>query len=257
MDEADVIRLQDGRTEPGAARSIDPALLASLRPHVIDLWGGRLSQGGIFKTNEHDIDRIFDVDLPNRVKQLGQDKVLPIVLYAHGGLVSEQAGLQIAANQVPWWNANGCYPLQFVWETGLFEEIERLLGMQRAVRRDITDVSDAIVEKTVRAVGGPQIWNGMKYAASSAFESGAAGSTVAKRVVDFAHANKGRVQLHAVGHSAGSIFHAHLLRRLDMLEAPALETLSLLAPAITVADYERLTKPLVPKRAKRVRIFTM
>jgi hypothetical protein len=82
MGEPDVIRPLDGGTSPNAARSIDPAVLTSLRPAVIDLWGGRLSQGGVFKTSVEGIDKIFDVELPNRVRQLGRDKSLPIVLYA-------------------------------------------------------------------------------------------------------------------------------------------------------------------------------
>ncbi len=237
--------------------AIDPAVLAKLRPYVVDLWGGRLSSGGIYKTDAGDIDRIFDEELPRRLKALGKDQTLPVVLYAHGGLVNEESGLRIAASQVPWWNANGCYPLQFIWETGLFEEIERLLGTQRAITRDLTDLSDAVIEKAARFLGGPPIWGGMKYAASSAFEAGAAGSQFAERLVKFARDAGAKVRLHGVGHSAGSIFQAHLIRRLDVLDAPPFETLTLLAPAITVADYERLVDPLVPKRAKRVRIFTM
>lgn len=240
---------------PGAAR-LDPGTLAALRPYVVDLWGGRLSSGGVFKTDDGDIDRIFGEHLPRRIAALPRDETLPVVLYAHGGLVDEEAGLQIAANQVPWWNANGCYPLQFIWETGFFEEIERLFGVQRAATRGVSDVTDALVEAAVRLGGGPRIWGGMKDAAAAAFAAEAAGSKVAERLVALARAHP-QVRLHAVGHSAGSIFHAHLLRRLDALDAPPLESLTFMAPAITVADYERLADPLVPKRAKRVRIFTM
>ena len=238
------------------AARLDPGTLAALRPYVIDLWGGSLSSGGVFKTDEGDIARIFDEDIPRRIAALPRDKTLPIVVYAHGGLVSEEAGLQIAANQVPWWIGNGCYPLQFIWETGFFEEIERLFGVQRAATRDLSDFKDAVVEAAVRAGGGPRIWGGMKDAAAAAFAAEAAGSKVAERLVALASANP-KIRLHAVGHSAGSIFHAHLLRRLDALDAPPLESLTFMAPAITVADYERLADPLVPKRVKRVRIFTM
>lgn len=250
-------RLDDRSAARGPAPDLDPDVLAALRPHVIDLWAGRLSSGGIFHTDEGDIARIFEEDLPRRLKENGKSGVLPVVLYAHGGLVDEAAGLRIAANQVPWWNANGCYPIQFIWETGLFEEIERLLGRQRAFTRDLTDFSDAIVEQTVRAIGGPGIWGGMKFAAASAFEPGAAGSAVAERLVRFARDNATQVRLHAVGHSAGSIFHAHLIRRLEALDAPPLETLSLLAPAITVGEHLRLVDPLVPGRVKQIRMFTM
>ncbi|SEP31821.1 Caspase domain-containing protein [Methylobacterium sp. ap11] len=237
----------------------DPGTLERLRPHVVDLWAGRLSSGGVFRTDEADIARIFEEHLPRRLRET--DGLLPVVLYAHGGLVDEAAGLGIAADQVPWWNANGCYPIQFIWETGLFEQIERLFGLQRGLAReaarDLTDLTDAVVERAVRGLGGPAIWGGMKQAAASAFEPGAAGSMVAERLVRFARAHGDRVRLHAVGHSAGSIFHAHLIRRLEALDAPMLETLSLLAPAITIDQYLRLVDPLVPARIRRVRMFTM
>ena len=236
---------------------LDPATLASLRPHVFDLWDGKFSTGGIYQTSPADVDRVFDEALPQRLASLPQGQVLPVVLYAHGGLDSESTGLQIATTQVPWWNANGCYPIQFVWETGLLESIEKIIGVQRGLSRDLSDISDAIIERAARQLGGPEIWGNMKNAAAAAFEPGAAGTMVVQRLAAFARQNSDRVRLHAVGHSAGAIFHAHMLQRLDALDAPALETLQFMAPAITVDAYLRLADPLVPRRAKQLRVFTM
>lgn len=106
----------------GAA--LDAQTLAALRPHVVNLRNSGFSRDGIFQTSAGDIDRIFGEDLPQRIAALPEGQSLPVVLYAHGGLVDENSGLLIAANQVPWWNANGCYPIQFVWETGLFESLK-------------------------------------------------------------------------------------------------------------------------------------
>ena len=47
-----------------------------------------------------------------------------IVLYAHGGLDSEETGLDIAQRQLSWWLANKVYPVTFAWETGLTETME-------------------------------------------------------------------------------------------------------------------------------------
>lgn len=207
---------QSGRRDP----SIDPATLAALRPHVLDLWDGKFSQGGLFQTSQADVDRIFDDELPRRLATVPDGQILPIVLYAHGGLVAEANGLRIAANQVPWWNANGCYPLHFVWETGLLESIQKIVGIQRALTRDLTDLSDVIIERAAHQLGGPEIWGNMKNAAAAAFEPGAAGTIVMERLVAFGRAHPDQVRLHAVGHSAGSIFHAYLLRSLDALGGP-------------------------------------
>lgn len=251
----------DADARAAATPAFDAPTLTLLRPHVIDLWGGKLSSGGRYRTEPEDVDRIFDRFLPDALNALAGTKKLPIVLYAHGGLVNEEAGLRIAAGQVPWWIANGCFPIHFIWETGLFEEITRLLGADRGLARDlargIDDFSDGLVEMAVRNLGGARIWRGMKEAAREAFETDAAGTRFIARLGDFAAAHKDRVALHAVGHSAGSIFHARLVDRLATLKDVQLESLSLLAPAITVADHVRLVEPKIPKLVKRLRIFTM
>ena len=53
---------------------------------------------------------------------------MPLVFWAHGGIVSERDGLAIARTQIPWWLENGAYPLHFVWETGFVETLKQLLG---------------------------------------------------------------------------------------------------------------------------------
>lgn len=174
----------------------------------------------------------------------------------------EESGLLIAANQVPWWNANGCYPIQFVWETGLFESLKDILKGERDLTRgfaaDAKELWEEGVEFSVRKAGGRRIWFGMKSAAASAFDSDeAAGSAVAKRLADLASENRGKVRLFAVGHSAGSVFHAHLLNKLAALDAPPVEKLFLFAPAITIADYKKIIDPLVGDQIKQVMMFTM
>ncbi|SHG86563.1 Caspase domain-containing protein [Kaistia soli DSM 19436] len=244
--------------EPAARDTrIDPATLAALRPHLFNLWGGKFSRDGLFHSDESDVERVFGEELPRRLASLEDGAPLHIVLYAHGGLVNEAGGLRIAANQIPWWNANGCYPLQFVWESGLFESIAKIIGIRRDVASELSGFRDATIEFAAHRLAGPQIWGNMKNSAAAAFEPDAAGTKIAERLVAFARANPERVRLHGVGHSAGSVFLSHLLRRLDALDAPALETLSFLAPAITVDAYLRLADPLIPKRAKSLRLFTM
>ncbi|MFO1055981.1 MAG: caspase family protein [Dongiaceae bacterium] len=237
----------------------DAATLSRMRPHLIDLWGARYSSSGIFRTDPQDVARIFQEEIPKRIAALPAGEKLPIVLYAHGGLVSEAAGLRIAANQVDWWNANHTYPLHFIWETGLLETLGRMIGIERALgARDLADWTDPAVERVVRAAGGGRVWGAMKYAAATAFADGAAGSEVVKQLAALLKAAPDRVSLHAVGHSAGSIFHSYLLPRLaGLTKQPPVETLCLLAPAITVAEYKARLDPLIGSTVRRLVMFTM
>ncbi|MGB5085148.1 MAG: caspase family protein [Methylocystis silviterrae] len=234
-------------------RELDPDIL---QPHVINIWNGRFSSGGAYSSSAEQVTRIFSHHLPAALHSLPAGKTLPIVLYAHGGLVSEEAGLHIAQNQIPWWKACGVYPIHFTWETGLLETILRFFSVTR-VTRDLPDISDAIVETAVRTGGGGAIWGKMKESASSAFEPGAAGTFVLEHLARFVAAFAARVKVYAIGHSAGSIFHAHLLQRMQALNAPALDAIYFLAPAITVDAYSRLIDPLVGDTVKRVDVFTM
>ncbi len=94
----------------------DPYRLEPMRPYVVNLTRGEFSTDGIMQTSKSDVDAIFDEHLPAFVQRPRHP--VPLVIWAHGGIVSEKAGLAIAANQLPWWLANGAYPLHFVWETG-------------------------------------------------------------------------------------------------------------------------------------------
>jgi len=242
-----------------AAPELNEVVLSGLRPHVINLSGGQLSTEGLFHSDEGDIRRIFEHELPARIAAMN-GRPLPIVLFAHGGLVAEKPGLTIAANQVPWWNANGVYPIQFVWETGLLETLGQMIGLQRAVvGRDLADfTSDPAIEGVVRAAGGGLVWNGMKYAAGHAFAQGGGGAIVIKHLVAFLARFRDKVSLHAVGHSAGSIFHSYMLPALFAADAAAkVDSLSLLAPAITVEAYKQRLQGLVGNKIDRLAMFTM
>lgn len=227
----------------GLRGGFGPDELAALRPHVVSLTRGSLSPGGIFDTSPADVDAIFREHLPRALHAAGGEK-LKLVFYAHGGLVSEQAGLHGARVLVDWWKANHVYPIYFIWKTGLWETIGNLVSGRRdlvALDRGLSDVSDRAVEDVARRLGGPDIWDNMKRSAERAAEPKGGAFYVAERLAEFCRANPDRVELHAVGHSAGAIFHAHFIPRALERGAPGFRTLSLLAPAIRVDTFmERL-----------------
>lgn len=47
-----------------------------------------------------------------------------VVLHFHGGLVSRENGLKVAANLLPVYDAAGADPVFFVWQSGLLETLE-------------------------------------------------------------------------------------------------------------------------------------
>ena len=65
---------------------------------------GQFSTDGQYTTTPGDVDAIFDIYLPQAIEGARARKApLRVVLYAHGGLVKESLGLQIASKHVTWW----------------------------------------------------------------------------------------------------------------------------------------------------------
>jgi hypothetical protein len=246
----------------GAGRGgLTPEQVAALRPHVVNLRQGRFSTDGAMQTSAGDVDAIFHEHLPRALEERrGEgDGRLRIVFYAHGGLVSEGAGLRGAHLLVEWWKRNGVYPVFFVWETGLWESIVQLLSRRRelAATRGLSDVSDRILEEVARGAGGPRIWGGMKYSAERSVGDDGGARYVAERLVHFCAAHP-EVELHAVGHSAGSIFHSYFVPAALRAGAPAFRTVSLLAPAIRVdAFLDRFRTLLGGSGVDALTVFTM
>jgi len=244
-------------------------VLDELAPYVINLSQGRFSTGGLFETRREDVDAIF-ARIQDQIQALSNGAPVRVVFYAHGGLVDERGGLAAARKHVDWWVRNGVYPVYFVWETGLCEQIGQLLArsggrVPRALpgtsTRDIADYTiDPVVEGFARAFGGVGIWGSMKASARFAVDPGeGAARYVATKLKALCDANPGRVELHAVGHSAGSIFHAHFLATAVKLGVPQFRTVQFLAPAVRVDLFRSLLEPLLGagKGVDRLTIYTM
>jgi hypothetical protein len=163
-----------------AETDLTAAELRELRPHVVNLSKGAFSESGNFATGPADVDAIFAEHLPAFVAAAG-GRPVPLVFWAHGGMVNEQSGLRIAHDQSRWWRDNGAYPLHFVWESGLWEILGQLLLGRRLARGfDITELSDALIEEAIDLPGG-LIWLGMKNSAALASADGGGAAYVAIR----------------------------------------------------------------------------
>ncbi len=238
--------------------------LESLRPHIVNMSNGLLRQSGKYSTKPADVDAIFATHIPAWMTNGGSGKPLRMVFFAHGGLVNEQDGLGVAKKHVDWWKSNGIYPIYFVWETGLFDALRAILEeTARQIpgvgsRGFADDLTDHLIEKGVRAFGGPKVWQAMKTNAALSSEPSGGAHYVAGRLKEFCDATPG-AELHAVGHSAGSIFHSWFLPMASQLGVPAFASMQLLAPAIRIDEFVARLRDVVGPSAfvRTARIFAM
>jgi hypothetical protein len=216
-----------------------------LRRHVINLRLGELSSGGIFETTTADVERIFNEFLPEELeRRKAEGQPLRLVFYAHGGLTSEESGIRPVLRRLPFWRENGLYPIFFCWETGLKETVMDLLkSLVQGQRNLITDGVDAALE-FVAGAAGRQVWSQMKRAAELASLPGGGARMVASLTRDFWNDHHAEMEIHALGHSAGAIFHAHYLPVLlnmkpnDGVPELNVKSLHFLAPASTTALFQ-------------------
>ena len=237
-------------TAARADRPFAPEDEELLREHVVNLRFGALSNDGAFTTTPEDVDRLFNECIPGFLARTGQAR-LDLAIYAHGGLIGELDGLRNVLAKAKFWTANGIYPIFFVWETGLRETISGLVrGLvgARAAARGVDDAADLVIEAAASSVG-LEVWSFMKRSAEVAAVAGGGALLVAEKIADLWQQRHDAMRIHAVGHSAGAIFHAHFVQCLlaQKVQAPVppirVSTLQFLAPAITSALFKKRLSP--------------
>jgi hypothetical protein len=229
----------------GARASED---LSAFADHWINLDRGAFSTEGRLTTTQTDVDRIFLERLPAEIAGAkAQGRALNLLFYAHGGLVSEDVGIAHMTTQTPVWMNNGVYPIFFVWETGFWRSIRDLLAGGRGAREGAPRLPgvDRALEEAARLFGGPSIWDVMKTNALRANSRGGGALYAGGLLKKLMETHKDDLRIHAIGHSAGAIFHAHFLRDLLGDKKRRIETLSLLAPAARADLFEDAVAPLI------------
>lgn len=262
-----------------------------LAAHVVNIGNdGLLSTTGQFVSTPTQIEKIFTHMERWHDYWLREDASLKrhIVLYAHGGMISERNGLMGAQRDLNWWLNNRIYPIYFAWQSGPAETLlDQLTDLAKnklpfgGIGFDLMEQFDRWVEKLARSTLR-WMWAEMKQnarAASAAIRKTAlaqvqwppedsaqsrmanlpAASLTVTRLADYIQQyGAGNITLHLVGHSAGSIFHAALLQRL--IEAGLkVESLALLAPAIRIDEFQRDILPNVGrnKTVDRLAVFNL
>lgn len=237
--------------------------LALFQRHVINTDMGKLSSTGLVKSSRKSIESLLD-HLDTWANQVERPRV---VMFAHGGLVSEEVALQdIVLRDTAWWLENNVYPIYFVWETGLLEVLKRQAGPESEFDTSQRGFFDPVLEKITGFLVGRPAWEKIKasgfLASQAQTESGEAGglyqfaATLSERLSRRYQANKTAIELHAVGHSAGAILLCHMLPVLDRFmrndktksikkRKRSIKSLSLLAPACRVDLFKSKLLPMI------------
>ncbi|MDP9975264.1 putative chitinase/putative alpha/beta hydrolase family esterase [Variovorax paradoxus] len=234
---------------------------ADLRPHIVSVGNdGELKAGGDYGSTPDELGRIFEQDIP--AASLGWKK-LRVLLYAHGGLVSEQAAVQRLAEYRPELLKAEVYPLAFIWRTDYWTTFSNILkdavsrrrpeGALDATKDFMLDRLDDALEPLARVLSGKAAWNEMKEnALRAAGQDGASTLVVGhlKKLAKTAEKNGQTLEIHLVGHSAGSILHAPIVKLLAARGLPV-ETCTLWAPACTVKLFKDFYVPAMESKALR------
>ena len=184
-------------------------------------------------------------DAPHAFMKAGA-KPKRLVIYAHGGLNSEDASIERIQTLAPYFRANGIYPLFLTWRTGPTETLSAILEDElKKIPRPEGDIGDVfervketaaeVLDRTVEVLARPAakpIWSQMKQNAAASVEAGRGCMLLADALASL-QAQLPQLEIHLVGHSAGSIILGHLL---DLLPARnlAVSSCHLYAPACTV-----------------------
>lgn len=240
---------------------------ADLRPHVISIGNdGRLRPGGTYGTSAGDLREIFESEIPRRMQAWTTRR---LIVYAHGGLVSEEDAVQRVADYRPAFLDRQIYPIAFVWKTDYWSTLTNILkdalqrrrpeGLLDRAKDFLLDRLDDALEPLARALTGKASWDEMKENGRRSSESAEGGARLAAQYLRAL--GKAGCEIHVVAHSAGAIFVAHLLKLLTSGtddEAIRIPSCTLWAPACTV-DLFRSTyvAAMDANRLGRLALYTL
>jgi len=208
---------------------------------------GLLSNTGDFRTQDSDVEALVNqqVAIARTTWGFKDGDVMDVAIYAHGGLVSENAAADTATKWIPALYESKIFPIFLMWETGLLETLkdqtEDLLAKQArttgGMLEGVKSWWNTRLEKLL-AVPGTAIWGEMKKNAdclSSYAESGGLKLYDAcKKSPHFG--NNSKVRLHLIGHSAGAIVHSLIIERLSKA-GWRFETVNFMAPAVRTDSF--------------------
>jgi hypothetical protein len=262
-----------------AGSTPDSSVFRDLRPHVVSIGNnGVLQTTGMFGTTPAEVSEILSSDFPRITKGW---RVKRLLLYAHGGLVSEKTALQRIAGYRPQLLENQVYPLAFIWHTDYWSTMAAMIkealqhrrteGILDAAKDFMLDRLDDLLEPVARALTGKAEWDEMKENGIAATVSGNGGARIVAECLRGLLKSEPALELHVAGHSAGSIFMAPLIQLLTakgrIAGAPwtpatglgqTVASCTLWAPACTMKLFQQSYLPaLIDQRIRRFALFTL
>lgn len=257
-----------GATAAGAVGAVGSNAFQynQIRPHVISLRNdGQLDAHGNIGTTPELVREIINKDFI-RITDGWERRRL--VLYAHGGLVAENAALQRVGEFREEMIPKECYPLSFIWKSDYWSTLRNILeeatrhrrseGWIDAAKDFMLDRLDDALEPLARHLTGKVQWDEMKENAALATTSDLGGARLlAAQLVPLIEQYP-NIDLHLVGHSAGSILHAHLVRHLTEELGLTVASCTLWAPACTTALFDTTYHPALKSgRLKSLYLYTL
>ena len=240
-----------------------------LAPHIISI-----SDNGLLKTNGQwaktaaQVANVFTTQFAAETSSWGKKR---LVLYAHGGLVSEDT----AVNRIGWYwsylKSREMYLIGFVWHTDYLTTMEEILhdavaqikpeGVFATAKDFLLDRLDDTLEPIARVLTGKVEWNKMKANGMAATQDPNGGARVAVSAIKqyfggLSAVDRADFEIHLVAHSAGSIFLAPLINLMDD-NGLSVKTCTLWAPACTVDIFEQFYVPAIGSTIEKFALFTL
>jgi hypothetical protein len=228
-------------------------------PFVLDMSNnGRLSTSGLFRTSEDDVRAIVDVHLAEaRTRWNAEHRPIDVCVYAHGGLVGEKDAARTAAEWIPVLYERQIFPIFLMWETDFLSTVvNRISDAVRDVPRP-AGAGEGFWSRAERwwnerverlaAMPGTALWSEMKQNAAAISRDARSGGALLWSHFAESGVKKGDVRFHLVGHSAGSIVHAHVINALS--PKVTFESVSFLAPAVRLDTFDELVRPELERGA--------
>lgn len=174
---------------------------------------------------------------------LGSRGTKRVVLYAHGGLNDEKASVRRVRVMAPYFLANDIYPIFITWKSGVWESITGQLrdklgldqiqgGWWDSIKNAAAEVRDRTIELLSEHVLVRSLWSEMKQNAALGVAPNGGLRLMVDSLRDLDAAMNG-IELHAMGHSAGSIVLGHVLDAIGSTNLKV-KTCRLMAAACTV-----------------------
>ena len=217
-----------------------------------------------YGSSPDELRQIFEDDMPRVMRPWKKRKLL---LYAHGGLVTQAAAVQRVVEYRKAMLDAEVYPLAFIWNSDYWTTVTNIL--QDAIRRRrpegaldaakdfMLDRLDDALEPLARVLTGKAAWGEMKENALGASLPGHGARLVLEHLTGLLGTFPD-LEIHIVGHSVGSILHAPIVQLLttqgsiasgplqgEMGLGQKVTTCTLWAPACTMRLFEEAYLPAI------------